>query len=225
MQTTRRSATFVARGGIAPPKTRIPRYDDLDDTYDDWINHGDFDDASHVDDDDDDDAPPPCSEDEHDEEAFAQNLSLAPLTYINGRYALTCSYVHDNWPQYGRNYSLAFTISAPNLWATFKLGLLEGVMYFSELPSQSSYDPLPFKWRGRVAEGEIMYGDLNNGWIKFLGNGRIEGQIDYHDVAFEGWRRPGPATKSPIDAFTMQKMWSEYSQDEYERENEARWHR
>jgi hypothetical protein len=97
-------------------------------------------------------------------------------------------------------------------------------MYFSELPSQWSSDPVPFKWRGRVAEGEIMYGDLNKGWVKFLGPGRIEGQIDYHTVAFAGWRRPGP-NAGPINALTMQKMWSEYSEEQYEQENEARWHR
>lgn len=60
------------------------------------------------------------------------------------------------------NYNLVFTVSSPNLWAAFKLGLPEGVMFFSELPTESSYDPVAFKWRERVAKDGIKYSDIDN---------------------------------------------------------------
>lgn len=199
VQTARRSAPFAVRGRILAPQSRAPCSDD---------DRGD--DES-------------CWESGHDEDTSGEDVTLAALGCVNGRYTITCPYVADNWPQYGLDYDLVLTISGSSLWATFDLGAVQGVMYFPDSPRQSSYDPVPFKWRGRESEGVIMYGDRNEGWIKFLGSGRIEGQFHYHKISFSGRRRPGPATVSPIDARTMQNRWNGYSEEEYERENLARW--
>ena len=165
-----------------------------------------------------------CSMDEHDEETYGRGVPLSPLLYINGRYAIDCPHVTDNWPQYGRpTYHLVLTLSTPSLWAAFNLGLVEGVMYFSDIPKQSSRDRIPFKWRGRIAEDGIMYGDQNKGWLRFLGGGRIEGQIDYQNLAFSGWRRPGPATATPIDSNSVQNMWLGYSEEENKQLSRTRW--
>jgi hypothetical protein len=144
--------------------------------------------------------------------------------YTNGCFTITCSEMAGNWPQYGSNYTLTFTDSDSSLWAAFNFGLVEGVMYFSDRPAQASRDPVPFKWRGRVAENGIMYGDQNQGWIKFLGYGEIEGHLEYQRIDFNGQRLPGPKSRSPINALTMQSKWNAYTEEEYERENRARWH-
>ncbi|CAG9949502.1 unnamed protein product [Clonostachys rosea f. rosea IK726] len=185
------------------------RYD-FDDVNDD------FDGKNGNDCSDNDDPPPPYSESEHDEDTYGENVTLTPLSYINGRYAITCPYVAENYPLYGSAYVLVFAISGSSLWASFDLGVVQGVMYFPDSPRQSSYDPVPFKWRGREAEGPIMYGDQNQGWIKFLGDGRIEGQLQYHKISFRGRRRPGPAT---VNAVTMQNRWNGYSEEGYERKS------
>jgi hypothetical protein len=117
-----------------------------------------------------------------------------------------------------------FTIAGSSLWGRFDFGIIEGVLYFEERPWSSSYDSIPFFWRGREAEGPISYDDENNrGWIKFLGDGRIEGWIDHQGVQFEGQRLPGQGTRSEIDASTMQNEWDLYTEEEYNRLNEARW--
>jgi hypothetical protein len=87
------------------------------------------------------------------------------------------------------------------LWGEFDLGVIKGVMYFEEWPRSSSFDTVPFHWRGREAEGPISYDDENTeGWIKFLGDGRIEGWINYQGIHFEGHRVRSQGTRSETNA-------------------------
>ncbi|EXL60714.1 hypothetical protein FOCG_00007 [Fusarium oxysporum f. sp. radicis-lycopersici 26381] len=217
-QTARRSRPFFGRRGRIPaPRLTDQCHDDYDDLYEDYISQS-------SDDHDNGDASPSYPDSEHDEDTYGEDIALTPLKYINGRYTISCPYAADNWPQYGSNYSLVFAISGSSLWASFDFGIVEGVMYFLDSPTQLSCQPVPFKWRGRETEGSIVHGDHNEGWIKFLGGGQLEGQLCYQHIAFRGQRRAGPATASPIDALTMQNRWNKYSQQEYEREELARWH-
>lgn len=162
-QTARRSRPFFARRGRIPaPRLTDQCHDDYDDLYEHYISQS-------SDDHDNGDASPSYSDSEHDEDTYGEYIALTPLMYINGRYTISCPYAADNWPQYGSNYSLVFTISGSSLWASFDFGIVEGVMYFLDSPTQSSCQPVPFKWRGRETEGSIVHGDHNEGWIKFLG--------------------------------------------------------
>ncbi|KAH7143432.1 hypothetical protein EDB81DRAFT_884045 [Dactylonectria macrodidyma] len=130
----------------------------------DYVKYDDYFDGVNDDDDrDHDDSLPPYSDPEYDEYTDDENVTLAPLSYINGRYAITCPHVAGNWPQYGSDYDLVFTISGSSLWATFDLGVVQGIMDFSNSPRQSSRNQVPFKWRGQEAEGPIMYGNQNEG--------------------------------------------------------------
>lgn len=174
--------------------------------------------------------PPPYQDSYEDQDDYAENhrpvqrASLAPLGLLNGRYDISSHSVDEQWPQYASGLNLVLTLAGSSLWGGFDLGLVEGVMHFEERPRTSSLDAVPFSWRGREVNGPISYDDrYNEGWIKFLGDGRIEGYINHLDIYFEGHRIPGQGTRSEVDARTLKNEWNEYTEDEYERENRERW--
>jgi hypothetical protein len=185
--------------------------------------------------DDDSDPPPPYSEfsldDGYNEDGYddddddAPPAALAPLGLLNGHYTLTSPSVTGNWSQYGEDFDLSLVISGQDLWGSFDLGIISGVLHFETRPYQSSYDEVEFTWRGREQEGQIHYGFNNTGWIKFLGNGSIFGQLDWQRIEFSGTRDPGQGTRSDVDVRALRDEWDEYSEEQYERENRSRWGR
>uniref|UniRef100_A0A8H7K1D5 Uncharacterized protein n=1 Tax=Bionectria ochroleuca TaxID=29856 RepID=A0A8H7K1D5_BIOOC len=151
IQTARCSAPLRSSQSNPSSQIRAGRHDDDSNTFGNYIRYDfddvndDFDGANGNDHSDNDDPPPPYSESEHDEETCGENITLTPLSYVKGRYAITCPYVAENYPLYGSDYVLLFDISGSSLWASFDLGVVQGVMYFPNSPRQLSYDPVPFK--------------------------------------------------------------------------------
>ncbi|KAK5635209.1 hypothetical protein RRF57_010921 [Xylaria bambusicola] len=177
--------------------------------YGDYSDHDGRNDYDHSDSDDyDDDSPPPSS-------------SLGSLGLLNGRYDIFSREVNSQWGH--RDFDLVLTLSGNKLWGKFDLGIVTGILHFDERPWESSDEPVPFTWRGEETDGPVWYGNNNNGWIRFLGNGRIEGQLDYMSLDFGGTRASGQSTRSPIDAQSMQYEWNGYNEQEYDRQNRARW--
>ncbi|KAI0831638.1 hypothetical protein F5Y06DRAFT_281499 [Hypoxylon sp. FL0890] len=183
----------------------------------------------HVIDDSDDDVPPPPYTEYPDNDYGSNDRSddndvveLRPLGLLNGRYDIDCPYVTEQWDHVG--FELILTLSGTQLWGRFDLGVISGVLRLDERPWQSSNEAIDFTWRGRELEGPMMYGNGNVGRIKFLGDGRIEGEIDYMSIRFTGNRVSGQGTRSEVDAATMRDEWDGYNEREYERENRNRWH-
>ncbi|KAF4957954.1 hypothetical protein FGADI_2783 [Fusarium gaditjirri] len=178
-----------------------------------------------------DDAPPPYSEfpdqdyssDENNGSEDVDEASLAPLGLLNGDYEVDSSDVSEQWDFDPDEFQLTLTISGNRLWGRFNLGVYEGVLLFEERPMRSSHDRVWFKWRGREDQGPVIYGDNNEGWMEFLGDGRIEGWLDHQSLSFQARRLPGQGTRSSIDARSLQDEWTNYSYDLYEEENRARW--
>ncbi|EHK18315.1 uncharacterized protein TRIVIDRAFT_47613 [Trichoderma virens Gv29-8] len=204
---------MARRGSLSVSHGRVQSSRAQSDVYSDYTHVDSFDEP-----------PPPYKDYCEDSSRYDGTASLLPLGLLNSRYDISSPYVESQWPRYASELSLVFTIAGSSLWGRFDFGIIEGVLYFEERPWSSSYDSIPFFWRGREAEGPISYDDENNrGWIKFLGDGRIEGWIDHQGVQFEGQRLPGQGTRSEIDASTMQNEWDLYTEEEYNRLNEARW--
>lgn len=93
-------------------------------------------------------------------------------------------------------------------------------------PSQrASYTQLPFEWCGReMGEGQMSFGPGNQGWIQFLGDGRIEGVINCYGWArFSGRRSSGQGARAPRKPADMQDEWDQYNQINYDRECADRW--
>ncbi|KAI0853771.1 hypothetical protein F5Y00DRAFT_59658 [Daldinia vernicosa] len=146
---------------------------------------------------------------------------LKPLGLLNGRYALTSDFVTSEWGHI--NLSLVFTLSGTELWGRFDLGIVSGIMRLPQRPWQSSTEPLNFTWRGQELEGPMMYGDSNRGWIRFLGGGKVEGELDFMGITFEGSRVVGQGTRSEVDISSMRTEWEGYNEGGYERESRSRW--
>ncbi|KAI3340315.1 hypothetical protein F4824DRAFT_417556 [Ustulina deusta] len=200
-QTAPRSGAFVARGRI-PTSSAFGSNGGFDEPPPPYQEYDDDDDS-----DDSDDPPPPSS--------------LGPLGLLNGRYGIFSNEANDQWGC--DDFDLVLTLSGNELWGKFDLGIVSGILHIDERPWESSDDPVPFTWRGEERDGQIFYGNINRGWITFLGNGHIQGQLDYMTLDFGGDRLSGQSTRSQIDARSMQREWHGYSEEEYERLNRARW--
>ncbi|CAG9946231.1 unnamed protein product [Clonostachys rosea f. rosea IK726] len=164
---------------------------------------------------DDDDPPPPYT--------MVEDNELAPLGLLNGDYHIRSSDVTEQWSHLGSEFDLTLTISGRQLWGRFDLGVIEGIMHFSERPWASSDEGVSFTWRGRENEGPIFYGGRNRGEIRFLGGGVIEGRFDYQGIEFHGRRVPDQGTRSSVSASNMEREWDDYNEDRYEEENRSRW--
>lgn len=199
-QTARRGGGIGARGRNPDPSA-FDSYSDSDEPPPPYREYDSYDD-------DDDDPPPPSS-------------SLGPLGLLNGRYDIFSREVNSQWDC--EDFDLVLTINGNKLWGKFDLGIVSGIMYFEERPWESSNDDVPFIWRGEERDGPVWYGNNNGGYIRFLGNGRIEGELDYMRLDFGGTRLSGQSTRSPVDAQSMQYEWNGYSEEEYDRQNRARW--
>lgn len=149
------------------------------------------------------------------------DASLAPLGLLNGIYDVSSPRVTSEWPFCGSNFDVALRLAGTNLWGRFDLGIVEGVMYFAKRPWKSSIERVPFKWRGREREGPIIYGNENNGWMKFLGHGRVEGYLDYMHLTFQAQHIPG--VDAGIDSSSLKSEWDQFSEEKYDQENRARW--
>ncbi|KAI3577862.1 hypothetical protein IWW34DRAFT_623865 [Fusarium oxysporum f. sp. albedinis] len=163
------------------------------------------------------------SSDENNSSDDVDEVSLAPLGLLNGDYEVESLDVSEQWDFDPDEFQLTLTISGNRLWGRFNLGVYEGVLLFEERPMRSSHDRVWFKWRGREDQGPVIYGDNNEGWMEFLGDGRIEGWLGHQSLSFQARRLPGQGTRSSIDARTLQDEWNGYSYDLYEEENRARW--
>jgi hypothetical protein len=185
--------------------------------------------------------PPPYSEfdgglayyddeDENDNDGYGnayyddeEPTSLAPLGLLNGRYTLTSDTVSGEWPNHGDEFELTLTLAGQELWGSFDLGIVAGVLRIAQRPFLSSTDKVPFRWRGTEENGPIHYSDSETGWIRFLGGGRIEGRVDFMSIDFRGERDPGQGTRSDVEVRQMREEWNGYNEREYERANRARW--
>ncbi|RTE84494.1 hypothetical protein BHE90_000861 [Fusarium euwallaceae] len=211
-QTARRSNAFMARGRIEAPSPRPSGYDfGAPPPYSEYPGDGGY----------------PSYSDRYDNDGYdngyEDEVSLAPLGLLNGDYEVDSEDVTGQWNYDPDDFELTLTLSGSSLWGRFNLGIYEGIFFIEDRPMRSSHEKVPFKWRGREDQGQIWYGNNNNGWIKFLGDGRIEGFLGAQSLSFQGRRFPDQPTRSRIDARDMKNEWDRYSQEEYDRENRARW--
>ncbi|KXG48328.1 uncharacterized protein PGRI_021980 [Penicillium griseofulvum] len=107
------------------------------------------------------------------------------------------------------------------IWGKYEFGAFKGVLWMPERPMKPSFDRFVFKWRGReTGEGEMSFGDDQEGWIEFLGDGDIVGMINCcGDLHFRGQRIDGYVQT----ASELRDEWDGYNEEEYGRENRARW--
>jgi hypothetical protein len=148
------------------------------------------------------------------------------LGLINGYYEIESPSL-DEWSQFHQeNFSLLVSLFGTSVWGEYDFGMFYGILYMPERPWRASEEMIPFKWRGgNRSDSEIRFGDDNEGFIRFLGDGRIEGEINcYGHAKFSGWRTSGEDTSPPRRAVSLQREWDGYNEDEYDHRQAARWH-
>jgi hypothetical protein len=152
---------------------------------------------------------------------------LGPLGLINGVYEIRSDDL-DEWYQYPQDeFELILSLAGDSVWGAYDFGMYSGIIRMPERPYSASYLKVPFTWRGREnGEGEMSYRDeYQHGWIQFLGDGRIEGEINvYGQAKFTGQRISGQETKPPRNVRSMRDEWDSYNEDTYEEERVRRWH-
>ncbi|KKZ63201.1 hypothetical protein EMCG_02406 [[Emmonsia] crescens] len=150
-----------------------------------------------------------------------------PLGLLNGRYSLESPALRD-WAMYDDHpFTLILTLHQNALWGAYDFGMFTGILHIPQRPWEASADKqYEFSWRGKEnSQGVISYDDARQkGWIRFLGNGRIDGVIEvYGKARFSGVRVSGEQTRSERDAASMRAEWEGYSQEAYEHARVARW--
>lgn len=148
------------------------------------------------------------------------------LGLINGYYEIESRSLNqwETFPE--EDFSLTLCLSGNSIWGEYDFGMYHGILYMPKRPWTASEDEIPFQWRGTDrSEGEIRFGDSNEGFIRFLGGGQIEGEINcYGRAKFSGWRTSDDDTSPLRSVASMRREWDGYNQDEYERLRVARWH-
>lgn len=136
-------------------------------------------------------------------------MSPSPLDLLAGEYYV----FSDRAPVegYGNGgYDFSLALSDGQLWGKFEFGRMQGVLRFDEPPPPDpSSDSVPFMWRGVWdAEGvdPVRWcGEDCRGWMKFLGDGEIEGEFDGLTIDF--WGEKNATDAHEISARDMECEW------------------
>ncbi|PGH33803.1 hypothetical protein GX50_03372 [[Emmonsia] crescens] len=239
-QTARRSRPFPYPGrtiGPGPSTTSNnssypdppPPYSTSQDNYyynsDGNTNYSD-DNNSYSDDDDNDDN----NDDNNSYYSRTPSPSLGPpglLGLLNGRYSFESPALRD-WAMYDDHpFILILTLHQNALWSAYDFGMFTSILHIPQRPWEASADKqYEFSWCGKEnSQGVISYDDARQkGWVRFLGNGRIDGVIEvYGKARLSGVRVSGEQTRSERDAASMRAEWEGYSQEAYEHARVARW--
>ncbi|RDI76426.1 hypothetical protein Vi05172_g13591 [Venturia inaequalis] len=146
------------------------------------------------------------------------------LGLLNGTYDITCDDLRQ-WSMYDdAEFTLIMALQGTEIWMEYDFGMFSGIMHLSRRPYEASDARLELNWRGvENSEGVITYSG-ESGWIRFLGNGNIDGMIPcYGDAKFSGTRISGNATRSDRSAASMREEWDGYNEEEYEERRIGRW--
>ncbi|KAK9364584.1 hypothetical protein V1509DRAFT_635927 [Lipomyces kononenkoae] len=158
--------------------------------------------------------------------AYSNPQGSQLLGLINGDYEIRSDDLDQlsGFPQ--EEFTLTLCLSGNTIWGAYDFGMHHGILYIPNWFHSASQGMVPFTWRGRErGEGEMSFNEDNEGYIRFLGDGKIGGEINcYGQAKFIGWRTSGKNTRLSRSLASMQNEWNGYNEREYERERVARWH-
>lgn len=152
--------------------------------------------------------PPPIYE-----QTFQAQLSKKRLGLLNGEYDIafeepTGNLFNANSPR--ARPKICLTLNWNEMFGSLKLGILDGILWMPERPKRASEDKVPFQWHGKVS-GQLFVGYENSGWIQFLGDGQIEGEIScFLRYKFQGQRISGENTSPARNAHDLRREWQGY---------------
>ncbi|KAJ9156593.1 hypothetical protein NKR23_g1052 [Pleurostoma richardsiae] len=212
-QTARRGGG-AARGRVQPSSGSAAAYDDPPPPYSE-VDDGDYPGRGDYDEDGDsgDAASPPTTSPQ-------RRLGL-----LNGRYKIMCPDLENDFPNFGSDFGLILTLDGDDLWGSFDLGCLTGILQVPRPWNEDVGNDLGTVWRGHV-RNEYLYRDYYNqdtrlrcgpgNHLCFLGDGEISGCFRYGRPGssspfyhFTGFRVPGQGTRSEISPVSMREQWED----------------
>ncbi|KAK4654296.1 hypothetical protein QC762_0064150 [Podospora pseudocomata] len=98
------------------------------------------------------------------------------------------------------------------LRGSFVLGPVEGIWRLEQRPYQSSNERHYLRWRGEDEQGGRYDEEGDGSYIKFWGDGLVEGGIRFYGrmIFFDGRTVSGRnETRSDVSAYDMRDEWAE----------------
>ena len=99
---------------------------------------------------------------------------------MKGEFTINAPYMMEQWPS-DDDFKLTLSpsrVTGKHLWGHFDFGVIKGIIRCG-LPPTTIGDTITFKWRGHEqGEGQMDFGDTNEGTLTFLGNGKIRGTME-----------------------------------------------
>ncbi|KAJ6049755.1 DNA-repair protein UmuC-like N-terminal [Penicillium canescens] len=148
---------------------------------------------------------------------YEQTLQAQPskrrLGLLNGEYDIafdepTGNLFNANGPRV--HPKICLTLNWDEIFGSLKLGILDGILWMPERPKRASEEKVPFQWHGKVS-GQLFVGYENSGWIQFLGDGQIEGEIScFLRYKFQGQRTSGENASPARSAHDLRREWQGY---------------
>ncbi|KAF5366214.1 hypothetical protein D9758_005729 [Tetrapyrgos nigripes] len=154
---------------------------------------------------------------------------------LQGKFEVISPDMSNTWSFVEDTFSLNICPSSTtaHLWGGFQFGMLEGVLRSTNSVPSSGLQTgfkLSFKWRGReTGEGESSFEDGNTGYIVFLGDGLIKGNLVWASWSNKGFGFSGRKRVMPSTAFPTKqiKSWKReyrgYNRGNYEAKSVSRW--
>ncbi|KAJ5773074.1 hypothetical protein N7457_007970, partial [Penicillium paradoxum] len=131
------------------------------------------------------------------------------LGLLNGEYDIFSDDFED-WPEEipPGGFNLALCMEGNKIWGEYDFGTFHGIIYMTQRPRYASMEKHSFKWRGQDGDGVSRFASANEGWIRFLGDGEIEGEINCSGwLEFRGQRCVGQGTSRPRDLDWLKQEW------------------
>lgn len=154
-----------------------------------------------------------CSYDYVPETYLSQSFPPWPikgrLGLINGEYDIF-SDDFEAWPEEipQGGFNLALCLDGQKIWGEYDFGTFHGIIYLSQRPMQASLEKHSFTWRGKDSDGVPSFARANEGWLRFLGDGEIEGEINCCGwLEFRGKRCSGQGMYRPRDLYWLKQQW------------------
>ncbi|KAF4460430.1 hypothetical protein FALBO_12786 [Fusarium albosuccineum] len=156
--------------------------------------------------------PPPIKQEEGAEPNHVPEPALPPLGNPKGKYTVESPGISIESTM--RRTACELILSpgdGTTMRGIFRLGEYEALMFFEKRPQKSSTKQVRFKWRGREYPKHRYRGDSNKGWMKFLGDGRVEGWFDKFSFQFEGQKGSGVGERRAHNPEWFWEEWRDYN--------------
>ncbi|KAF4450441.1 hypothetical protein F53441_6440 [Fusarium austroafricanum] len=139
-----------------------------------------------------------------------------PLGNLKGKYAIETFFrccADEDLQAHNKSCSIVLSPGDNNtMRGYFNMGHkmdYRALILFDEYPIEASSSKMEFKWRGKKLSNDVMEfrGDGNLGWMKFLGDGKVEACFDKFDIRLVAQKGRGIGERGKHSAPVFWENW------------------